>query len=324
MRANLDFESRSEIDLTRVGAEKYARHPSTKVLCASFCIDDGPIQQWRPWAKQEIPITLQKALLDDDVEICAYNASFERQILKHVLRMDLPPSRFRCTMARARSMALPAKLELCAKALQMPIQKADNKIMLRWCRPLPDGSWADDRAEYDQLCAYCDVDVATERGLGEVLRHLTPEEQKDWEINEHVNDVGIPVDLALIRAAQFYANDEMVEIKQELSRITCGVVTSPRQFQRLKDWLPVELEVDSLDSAARAALLDDEAIQGDVREVIQLVDDGGRASTAKFAAMEAAADENDRVHGAYVFNGAGQTGRYSSTKRQLHNFIRKA
>lgn len=322
MALNLDFETRSDVDLTRVGAEKYARHPSTRVLCASFRIDKGPMLRWRPWAGEEMPIGLKKALLTDSVEIHAWNADFERNILNHTVKTPLPPSRFRCTQARARSMALPAKLELCARALNMPIQKADSRVMMKWCRPLPGGGYADDRDEYEILCAYCDVDVLTEEGIGDLLRPLTPEEQRDWEITCHVNDNGIPIDLDLIRAAQRYANDEMDEIRQRLSDITHGVVTSPKQFQRLKEWLLPEVEVDSLDSATRDELLDDPAIQGDIREVIQLVHDGGRASTAKFAAMEARADDQGRVHGAYIFNGAGQTGRFSSTGAQLHNFIR--
>ena len=269
-----------------------------------------------------MPITLTKALLDDDVEIHAWSAAFERKILEYVVKLPVATHRFRCTQARARSMALPAKLELCARALNMPIQKADSKIMLKWCKPLPGGGWADSREEYEELCAYCDVDVQTEQGLANLLRRLTPDEQRDWEITEAINDNGIPVDMDLIRAAQRYASDEMNEIRQRLSDVTCGVVTGPKQFQRVKDWLAPEIEVDSLDASVREDLLDDPSIQGDLREVIQLVHDGGRASTAKFAAMEARADDHGRVHGAYIFNGAGQTGRFSSTGAQLHNFIR--
>lgn len=323
MPLNLDFETRSELDLTRVGAEKYARHPSTRVLCASYSLDGHAVRRWRPWAGEEMPITLKKALLTDDVIIRAWNAAFERQILKHVVKIPVEPRRFRCTQARARSMALPAKLEMCARALNMPIQKGDNRIMMKWCKPLPGGGWADSREEYEELCGYCDVDVQTEDGIGDLLRELTPEEQRDWEITEAINDNGIPIDMELIRAAQRYANDEMDEIRQRLSDLTGKVITSPKQFQRLKDWLAPEIEVDSLDASTREELLDDPAIQGDVREVIQLVHDGGRASTAKFAAMESRADQHGRVHGAYIFNGAGQTGRFSSTGAQLHNFIRE-
>lgn len=307
---NLDFETRSSIDLTKVGADKYAQHGSTSVLCASFTINNSAPMQWRRWQNQQMPIALQKALYDDDVQIHAWNAAFERLILKHVLKIDLDPSRFRCTMARARSMALPGKLGLCARALHMPTQKGSDKIMRKWCKPLVKGGWADDSEEYEQLCTYCDLDVLTEKGIGAILRELTPPEQRDWEITEKINDNGIPIDLALVRAAQHYAGDELLEIKARLSELTRGLVTSPRQFERLKDWLPPELELTSLDAAARAELLENEDIQGDIREVIQLVDDGGRASTAKFAAMEARADSNDRVHGAYIFNGAGQTGRF--------------
>jgi DNA polymerase len=319
MTISIDFETRSAIDLTEVGAHRYAQHPSTSVLCASYSIDEGPIMQWRPWQNMAMPIALTKAIYSDE-NIHAWNASFERLIFKHTLKIDLPPTRYRCTMARARSMALPGKLEMCGRALHAPVQKLGNKIMLKWCKPLKNGGWADDPEEYNQLCNYCDVDVATEMGIGSLIRVLTDEEQRDWELNERINDNGLPIDLELVRAAQHYAADELDEIRDRISFITQGQVTSPRQFARIKDWLG--MDIDSLDASARAALLEDDEIQGNVRELLQLVDDGGRASTAKFATMEARANEMDRVQGAYIFSGAGQTGRFSSSGAQLHNFVR--
>jgi DNA polymerase bacteriophage-type len=335
---HLDFETRSTIDLTAVGAHVYAKHPSTRVLCASYATQ-GKVQRWRPWAGESLDGDLKRMLADPDCLIEAWNANFERLILRHVVGVELPIERFRCTMARARSMALPGQLGLCAKALRMPVQKADNTVMMSWCKPLPDGSWAQDPAEYEELCAYCDVDVLTEMGLAALLRDLSPEEWHDYHINEAVNDRGIPVDIALAKAAQHYAKDELHEICQRLNVVTKGVVTSPKQFARIKKWLgenlPPELQEFvapddrgkvSLDAAAREDMLGEEnedVLVGDVRELVELVHDGGRASTAKFAAMVVRADPDDqRVRGAYVFNGAGQTGRYSSTGLQVHNYIR--
>ena len=68
-RGYLDFEIRSWIDLRVVGPLVYARHPSTEILCASWAIDDGPVQTWVPG--------------DDPPAVCwaraivAHNAAFE-------------------------------------------------------------------------------------------------------------------------------------------------------------------------------------------------------------------------------------------------------
>jgi hypothetical protein len=44
---SLDFETASLADLRKTGARKYARHPSTRVLCVAWAFDDGPVQSWR-------------------------------------------------------------------------------------------------------------------------------------------------------------------------------------------------------------------------------------------------------------------------------------
>lgn len=340
---NLDFETRATVDLAKVGGYVYARHKMTRALCACYSLDGGKtIKRWRIWKGQLMPKDLAIALADPDCIIVAWNAAFERLILRYVLRMKIPISRFHCTMARAKSMALPGKLSLCAKALAMPVQKADDRIMLKWCKPLKDGGWADDPEEFEELVAYCGIDVATECGIGGVVRDLTPEEWRDYHVNEAINDRGIPVDLELAAAAQRYARDELAEICDRLNIITQGKVTSPKQFARVKEWLaewlPDELYATlfldeegepkdkvSFDSATREELLSDEnadILLGDVREFVELIHDGGRASTAKFAAMLARGANESRVYGSSVFNGAGQTGRFSSTGVQTHNLIR--
>jgi DNA polymerase len=340
---NLDFETRSTVDLSVSGAHVYARHKDTRVLCASYSLDGGKtIKRWETWRGKLMPKDLAIALGDPNCIIEAWNANFERLILTHVLRMPIPIERFHCTMARARSMALPGKLELCAKALSMPVQKSDNSIMLKWCKPLKIGGWAQDEKEYDELLGYCDVDVATEAGIGGIVRDLSVEEWRDYHINEAINDRGIPVDLDLAQAAQRYAKDELRDICERLNILTKGEITSPKQFQRIKAWLEEYLpdeayetvflddkgepkEKVTFDAATREEILGDETtdvLAGDVREFVELVHDGGRASSAKFGAMLARGVDGARVRGAYVFNGAGQTGRFSGTGVQTQNLIR--
>lgn len=341
MILNLDFETRSAIDLTKVGAHIYAGHQSTRVLCASYSFDAGhTVKRWPVWIRDaRMPEDLYDALLTYEVEIQAWNANFERLILRDVLKIDIIPERFHCTMIRARSMALPGSLELCARALEMPWKKGDDSLMRKWCAPLEDGSWADDLLEYDRLCDYCDDDVRTEAGLGRVLRELSADERADYAVNERINDRGIMVDISLARAAQHYAKDELADICEQLNTITQGVVTSPKQYARIKDWLKVRLPSEvmfildpdeetgkvSFDAAARDEILGrdyEDVFTGPVRDLVELVHDGGKASVSKFATMQARAGADQRVRGAYNLNGAGQTGRYSSSGLQVHNYIR--
>lgn len=339
---NWDIESRSVVDLTSAGSYVYFKHPSTQILCISYTFDRGKtMRRWRTWTGEPTPPDLLDALRDPNCIFEGWNASFERLSTRHLLKMEVPPERFRCTMARARSMALPGKLELAARALHVPVQKGSQAIMLKWCAPLKSGGWADDPDEYEQLCDYCDLDVRTEIGIGDVVREMTDEEWEDYHITEHINDAGLPVDLALAGAAQHYARDELDDIKLRLNALTNGVVTTPKQYQRIKAWiqprLPEDLKLEeeklegdevkigSFDRAVREELLgpdNEDDIRGDVREFIELVHDGGRASTAKFEAMRRRADADARVRGCYIFNGAAQTHRFSATGVQPHNMIR--
>src|SRR4051794_34721045 len=43
-----DYETRSQIRLSSVGAYKYAGDPSTEVLCCVHAVDDQPVQLWTP------------------------------------------------------------------------------------------------------------------------------------------------------------------------------------------------------------------------------------------------------------------------------------
>ena len=82
---------------------------------------------------------------------------------------------------------------------------------------------------------------------------------------------------------------------------------------------------DSLDKSVRAALLDLDDLDPDVRVVLQAMDDIWASSTAKFNKLAALADEEDhRLRGAFVFAGGAATGRASSYGAQVHNFPRKA
>lgn len=78
----------------------------------------------------------------------------------------------------------------------------------------------------------------------------------------------------------------------------------------------------------RATLLDiaeenPDAIEPDVVEMIEAAEAGSMMSTAKFKSMLDRVSADGRLRGAFVFNGAFQTGRFSSTGAQVHNFPRE-
>lgn len=332
---SLDYETQSAMDLTEVGAYRYAQ--SAKIMCAAYAIyeentfEPEMVKPWRAWKGEPMPADLLAALSDESVRKFAWNAQFERLITLHAAGLAVPQEQWFCTAARARASAYPGKLDLCAKALAIPQKKdlAGGKLMKKLST---EGTGTEE--EYERVLEYCLQDVVVEATIGMVIRDLTLEEWQDYWVCERMNDRGIPIDVELARAAQKYAAVEAAEIAKELNAATGGVITSAKQFARIKKWVgekaPEVIEMltgedgkVSLDRSARTAIFEsDLQISEDVREVLELIDDAGRASTAKYAAIENRTDIDGRLRGAYLFNGAGQTGRFSAMGFQPHNLVR--
>lgn len=345
MALHLDFETRGTVDLPKQGVYNYASSEHTSVLVASYAFDQGPVQRWRPG--------LPYPFREYDGPIYAWNAGFERLIWEFVCTNDygwplIDVERFRCVAAMARMQGLPGGLDNAARALGVRNQKdlEGHRLMMKLCRPksiLPDGTptWYEDPAEHARNEDYCDQDVRTERDIMDCLRPLTDEEWRHYHDCEHINDRGLGVDTRFAEVAASYASEENELLARRLEDLTNGDVTSTKQYQRHKDWITPRLTEDALnatlvynkgekkqkfDKAIRHNLLamDDESpgfLSNDVREFTEIVHEAGRAATAKYKSMLTRSVEG-RVCGAYMFSGAIQTQRYSSTGAQLHNFIR--
>lgn len=165
---HLDIEVFNELDLTAVGAYKYAEHHSAEVLCAQYRFDDGPVHIWVPRASlpQEIidgfnklcstdgsyPVggilVIQEKLPSDIREhveagrkVAAHNANYERVVLNGVAgrRIDFPHltiEQMHCTAAKSRAHGLPGKLGDVSKALGThPKNDAGRGVMLQLTRP---------------------------------------------------------------------------------------------------------------------------------------------------------------------------------------------
>ena len=65
-----DYETRSRLDLRKVGAFLYAADVSTQVLCAAYAVDDDPVQLW--WPGDPIPLEFKEAATDPAWIACAH------------------------------------------------------------------------------------------------------------------------------------------------------------------------------------------------------------------------------------------------------------
>jgi DNA polymerase len=319
----VDFETASECDLKTAGVYNYAKHPSTRVLCMAYAVDDDEVQVWTP--DQPFP----RRILSHQIR--AHNAAFERLIFWHVLNMPFL-NNFYCTAAQARANCAPGSLEDVGRFAGSSMRK-DHRgaYLVRQCCVPP---FREDLLP--ELFEYCAQDVRTMRAVSKAMRELTEEELEDYRVNERINDRGVRVDVDLCRAAVGYADKELQEIQDTVREITGGQIQSVRS-PRMREWVAARLGPQalklmdkdgkqSIDKSVRANLLafeDPEEVPPDVREVIQCADDLWASSVAKFARLWNLAGDDARVRGAFVFAGGSATGRASSYGAQLHNAPRK-
>ncbi len=326
----------------------------------AWAMNDSETQLWTPG--MVFPDVLREAFqVSRPRSLYAHNAQFERLITAYVLTrmvegLHIPSiEAWYCTAAQARSRSLPGALDDLGRCLDLPIQKdpAGKKLIKLLSQPTiqPDGKLGRNRDPelLEQFYAYNVRDVDTERFGKKCTPELTDDEFASFIAAEKINDAGLLVDREFAEAAVKYAGAEMRQISQKIKLLTDGAVETPKQHKRIKEYIEPRITCDAIreamtvtrvdrrtgeetvkqtfDRSARAKLLALEelkpgTIDPKMLELIELTDDAGRSSVAKFQNMVDRAGPDGRVQGAYMFAGAGQTGRFSSVGLQVHNFPR--
>ena len=341
----IDLETRSRCDLKAHGVYNYAASESTEVLCMAYVFDDEDVLLWEP--SQLFPARVIRHILDGG-KLHAFNAAFERLMFEYVIcnDYDVPVptlSQWVCVAATARANCCPGNLADVGRFLGTGMQKdfSGSRLIRALCVPRHDGTFNNDPALLAELYSYCCQDVRTTRAITKVLRALTPDEQKDYEINEIINGRGVLVDVELAEAAMRYAAAELEDLQKLVRETTDGAIVSIRS-PRMREWVQARVGDEalklmtvhkdgvarmSIDKTVRLNLLamdDPEQVPPDVVTVIECADALWASSVAKFGRMTQLADEEDhRARGAFVFAGGAATGRAASYGIQFQNMSRK-
>ena len=335
----LDLETRSQEDLIAHGLLRYAQHPTTEVICMSYCFGDGEIATW--FAEDGGFPNEVVAYFQSGKPIVAHNAAFERHLFDFVIANDYgfqPPrlEQWRCSSAWAMAHGLPASLGQICKALALPLQKQTEgtRLIREYCAPDFRTTWMGEDKQLMQ--DYCAMDVATMRQIVSVLRPLSDEEWNQYHITERINDRGVPIDIEFATAALEYGDEIRGDVAAKIATLTGGKVTSATQRKSRDEWLTEQLSGEQLEAITvtsrgatkikfdreyRSLLANLDGLPPEVEEFVDLVEQAGGATIAKYKAM-VNTHVDGRVHGSLIWNGAGATGRYSSRGLQLQNFKR--
>jgi DNA polymerase len=334
LRLSGDFETASCANLTRCGAYKYARDPSTRILCFAWAIDDEEPSVWFP-SHELAPARMLKALARG-AEFHAWNANFEFNIWNVcgvALGLPaLPLEAFHCTMARALYWGLPAKLETAAPISGTAMRKDAEgaRLMQQMTKPRAedaDGTlhWWDleDADKRLRLGEYCQQDVRTERAIGWRLKPMPAHERSLWQLDQRMNGRGLKVDVVAVKAMQTMVDGEVKRIGARLSLLTGGKVWKVTQTKRLLDYLKSEkVVIDGLSKGALPPVLADANLDSTAREILLTYQEGAKTSTAKLKAMTAYLDDDQRVRGLTQYGGALRTLRWAGRGVQIQNYPR--
>ena len=274
----------------------------------------------------------------------------------------VPLERWECTAALAACFGLPRSLEGVGVALSLPVQKDKDghKLMLKMCKPLKPKArprlpgetpaeyraikprllaeaeagptqWLEDLASLERETDYCVLDVETERLIAAQLPPMPASEREVWLLTEEMNDRGLLVDEALLVEVLFLIDDAEAQINAELRKITNGQVQRVTDHGAITRWLRgfgvddealADLGEDGVSKHALIQMLSRTDLPDIVRNVLQLRQDGGKSSTAKYNTMLRLMCADGRVRGSLVYAGAQATSRWAGKGIQPQNLRR--
>jgi DNA polymerase len=285
----------------------------------------------------------------------AFNAGFDRAVWNSSIEGTpyMGPGTFIDTMAQVTASNLPPSLEGASQTLRLGGKQPDGKALIQlFC--FAGGKMPDEEPEkWERFKSYAVEDTRQLRLVHNATRPLSLDEWEDYWTSEEINERGIAIDLPFVEAAAAVAEANRAALNQQLTRWTNGQITAVTQVKRIAEYVYDMME----SSEARQIMVTefDEDAEDDVKQVSLSLDRrnietllayfnsrpeitereqtiinvlearqyGGSASPLKFKRM---LDQHvdGRLCGQYVFNGAQQTGRFSSKGVQIHNLTRSS
>lgn len=341
-KISIDFETRSLIDIKKVGGFKYAEHPSTKILILAICKGDGPVLTWDIREEPNEAVELLREAIELGWEIHAFNYTFEWAILKYVaprqLGLPIPDiEQMRCTQAVCRSAGLPPSLGACAEFLQLPIQKDKMGAALIQKFSVPQKKtnkfieWNDDisftaggermtaEQAFQKFVDYCATDVLTEMSISAAMK---PFELKgfplEWfQLDARLNDRGLPVDVVALRRAFEVMTEHEKHLTERFRELT-GF--GPKQNAKVLEWLRARgYRGSNLTIATRERYGNDPSMSPEAKEALDIAANLSYAAVKKVPAMLQYVMSDGKIRGAFKWCGAQKTWRWTSQGVQLQN-----
>src|SRR5258708_5918392 len=323
----------------------------------AYAFGKGEVQLWEPHTGS-MPEKLRNALLDSSIRKSAWNASFERNILRYKLCIDIQYELWDDPSINARYLSMPGGLEDVGHILDIDynLRKSSDgeRLTALFGKPLPTKKKKKNKAtdenvlfavspveevavesvfadhishseEWAQLGAYCKQDVVAERALAELLSHfsLPDKEVRIFHLDQKINDAGMPTDRNFIKCALTLAVDDKKLQLEKLGKLTG--LEKPNSRNQFIKWIQAQgYPYNSLrKEPVKVALSDPEVkITPLGREALEVRKKSSKTSYTKLEAILPALSSDDRLRDQFLFMGSARAGRWSGKAVQLHNMAR--
>ena len=325
-----DFETRSRVDLKKVGAVNYATDPSTEATLLTWCFGrTGEVKAWR--YGQSIPDELISVAKNPHLyNMVAQNIGFDfliwtipfKKVMPHIVRP--PIQSLHDLMALGTHFRIGASLESMAAMTGLPHSKdkEGRRIMLKQCKPNAKGVFPTlTEEEWTSFERYGLMDTRILRDVWYKLPPLPSSERWAWEWTFIRNLRGVRIDEALLAELDSIVKEAMPKLINEFNmcvnfKTTLGSPIKLKEF--FKQYYP-NIENMQADTV-RDMLAATHDVPTNVRRALEIKDLAGSSSIAK---IETATDNkyNGRVYGILAYHYT-QTKRWAGRGVQIQNFPR--
>lgn len=332
---SIDIETFSSIDLTKAGVQRYTESEDFEILLFGVSLDGGPVHV-EDLTQDELPEFLIDILRSPDWIKHAFNASFEWTCLNKLFG-PLPVDQWRDTRFQALYCGFPASLEAVGEAIGLPADQQKLKIgkalityFSKPCKPTKANGGRTrnlqhhDPEKWQIYIEYNRQDVVTEMEIGKRLANMPPPDwlQKQWETDLLINARGVAVDKLMVAGALEIIDENVAQLTQTAKEITG--LDNPNSLTQLADWIEKVQGVrpSGLTKEDVAEWLKRPNLKPEVRQALEIRQELGKTSTAKYEALAQTVCSDGRVHGMLQFYKANRSGRWAGAIIQPQNLAR--
>lgn len=328
----VDTETYSEVPVKQ-GTYVYLENAEVMILAYAF--DDEDVNVLDLANGDTLPTRLQDAFADESMLVGMHNSMFDRVALRNTGIADIHPRRIHDTQVQALSHSLPCSLATLCELFNIDVTDAKDsegkKLIQLFCKPrgknvkVKRATKITHPDEWAQFISYAASDVRAMRALFKVMPKWndTIPEHRVWELDQKINDRGLPIDLDLA----IKAVEAVSARKAELNETAQGLdenLKSLTQCALFIEYLTLthHIVLPDLRKATIEAMLADDDTPAEMKPLLLMRLEAAGTGDSKYRTVLKAVNSDGRLRGTKQFCGAARTGRWAGRKFQPDNLLR--